>query len=80
MKNANGTCSIRYASHENIEDKLLVAISDDAKVACVFTCEDLTTLIHAIREVPGTRPTKLNAMFHDLIQFRRAAFGIPANQ
>ena len=75
MLNPDGTCSIRYVGRENIENKLLVSLSEDDKVACVLTLDELTILIDAMSGIEKPT-TKQKAMSHDLRNFRTAAFGV----
>jgi len=51
MQKSGGNCSIQYVGRENIENKLLASLSEDAKVACVFTCDELTLLIDTFKQV-----------------------------
>jgi len=75
MQKSGGNCSIQYVGRENIENKLLASLSEDAKVACVFTCDELTLLIDTFKQV--RQPTDAQkAMAHDLRTFRAAAYGV----
>ena len=74
MMNEDGSCSIRYTGRENIENKLLASLSDDDKVALVLTLEDLKRLINAFEAIV-TKTNEEKSMLHDLINFRKAAFG-----
>jgi hypothetical protein len=75
MQKPDGSCSIQYIGRENIENKLLASLSEDAKVACVFTCDELTLLINTFKQVKQPT-TEQKAMAHDLRNFRTAAFGV----
>lgn len=75
MQKSDGSCSIEYVGRENIENKLLASLSEDAKVACIFTCGELTLLIDTFKQV--RQPTDAQkAMAHDLRTFRTAAYGV----
>ena len=75
MQKTDGSCSIQYIGRESIENKLLASLSEDAKVACIFTCDELTLLIDTFKQV--RQPTAAQkAMAHDLRTFREAAYGV----
>ena len=68
--------SLDLASREVIENKLLVAINDDAKVGCIFDCNDLTSLINALRGFPFKNEHQAK-LLDDLLELRFAAFNVP---
>lgn len=72
-----GECAIRLCASEMIENQLLVALSDKAKVAIVLDVDDLHELIAALSERAPVSKTKRRSMAHDLRQLRCAAFAVP---
>lgn len=72
----NMDVKVRLCNSEMIESQLLIALSDDEKVACIFTCEDLTAIIDGLFALKN-RTTKQTVIAHDLNQLRRTAFNVP---
>ena len=68
-----------YVPKQVIENKLLAALDDEAKVACVFGCWDLDTLIEALRFTASflelADQEKYILMAQDLETLRKSAFG-----
>lgn len=69
--------TIERTTKQVIENKLLAALDDEAKVACMFSCEDLDLLIEALRFTHPLRkvPEANERMAHDLETLRKSAFG-----
>lgn len=63
--------NVEHAGHEVIEDKLLIALSDDSKVAAIFTEEDIKTLLDNLH--PRTREAA--EMYQGLTTLAHGAFG-----
>lgn len=65
--------AIRLCDSELIEKQILVALSDESKVACIFDKEDLRDVICALGSARGSHNHK--CLQHDLRQLFVAAFG-----
>lgn len=61
------------SNREIIEGKLLAALDDADKVACVFSSEDLDDLIDLME--CGHLNTRTESLLRDLRKLREAAFG-----
>ena len=44
---------VKQVSHEVLEQRLLISLSEDDKVACIFTADDLIQLINALASKPN---------------------------
>ncbi len=63
----------KHVDRTVIEDTLLLALSDEDKVAIIVTDEELQLLITGLTYVPSSLNTQ--AFREDLRKLRRAAFG-----
>lgn len=64
-----------YSNAENIQNKLLQSLGVGDKVACVFSCSDLTVLIEALSEIEYP-DDKQGEMLQNLSAFRASVFGV----
>lgn len=70
-------CQITSVGREVIESRLLVALTEEDKVAVVLTESDLDLLIRyiAMEDLETEECMKLDEFAGDLKQLRKAAFG-----